>query len=208
MQPRQIFVKSLHRRGLLIELILIQILFITAPICALASSWGPYRGVNVEPSIDERGIAAIGKMHVNLIRISFDSAPLMHKTAPYSINEANFAKLDRILSWCKKYHIRVVIDPHTTPGTRLRTTTLPGDPLWQDQHWHYDLVKLWRFIAKRYKSAGPLIAGYDLLNEPSAPNGYPRGGPGDWNLLAKTLVKTIRSEGDNHWIIVFSEFIP
>jgi hypothetical protein len=48
------------------------------------------------------------------------------------------------------------------------------DALWRDFRLHGQLIKLWSRIAYRYKDRGRVIAGYDLLNEPSLPNGAAR----------------------------------
>jgi len=148
---------------------------------------------------DVRSFAAIGG---NLLRVVNNSRPLMKKQAPYDLDEENLAQLDRLIGYCEKYKVRVVIDPHTTPGTEQTTTTRPTDAFWSDFRIQENLIRLWDHIAHRYSGRGSVIAGYDLLNEPALPNGGAVGTPADWNLLVRKLVKTIRAADRSHTIII------
>lgn len=167
-----------------------------------AKSWGPYRGANTRPTLtgeDVRDFAASGG---NLLRVTLNTRPLMDKAPPYAVNEENLALLDRLLDLFEKHGLRVVIDPHTTPGTEQTTTTSPNDRFWSDFAWHERLIGLWARIAARYAARGEVIAGYDLLNEPGLPNGGAKDTPADWNLLVRKLVKAIRAADGTHTIII------
>ncbi len=167
-----------------------------------APRWGPFRGANTDATLDEDGVRAFAAAGGNLLRVSQNVRPLMKRTSPYDVDETNFARLDTLLSWAEKYGVKVVIDPHTAPGTQQGTTTLPTDLFWNDASYHDHLVRLWAFIAERYKDRGAVIAGYDLLNEPALPNGGPEGTPADWNGLVRRLIATIRALDPVHTIIV------
>lgn len=157
-----------------------------------ASTWGPYRGVTAQMNITEQDIADIAALGGNLLRLGFAKQPLMRKEPPYDFDEDAFAKLDRILDWCELHGIRVVIDPHTVPGTAKNTTILPSDELWKDYRWHELAVRLWAEIAKRERHRGAVLAAYDLLNEPGVPTGFPESGLGSWNELAQKLIAAVR----------------
>ena len=165
-------------------------------------SWGPYRGADTGPAISEEDVRAFAATGGNLLRITSNSRPLMDKQPPYEVNEANLHLLDTLIGYCEKYKVRVVIDPHTTPGTGMSTTTRPGDALWKDFAMHDHLLRLWQHIARRYAGRGEVIAGYDLLNEPALPDGGAAGTPADWNLLVRKLIKTIRAIDTVHTIII------
>jgi len=175
---------------------------LTLAIGHAAQSWGPYRGADTPPTIspgDVRDFAALGG---NLLRVTMNSRPLTDKAAPYAFNEEDFALLDHLIDACEKQGVRVIVDPHTIPGTERTTTTSPKDAFWTDFAWHDRLIQLWAKIAARYAARGNVIAGYDLLNEPALPNGGARDTPADWNLLVRELVKTIRAVDRTHTIVI------
>lgn len=140
----------------------------------------------------------IDKSGANLIRLTFGNRPLVNKTPPYDFNEESFRDLKRVVDWCEENNVHVVIDPHTTPGTRDESTIYPDDEFWKDPKWQEHLVKLWIRIANEYKGRGDVIAGYDLLNEPAVPHTD----LSLWNNLVADLTKAIRETGDQHTIIV------
>ena len=164
--------------------------------------WGPFRGANSPPALTEEDVRYFAALGGNLLRIVNNSRPLMKKQAPYDLDEDNFALLDRVVGYCEKYNVRVVIDPHTTPGTEQTTTTRPTDAFWSDFAVQQHLIRLWDHIAHRYGARGEVIAGYDLLNEPALPNGGAADTPADWNLLVRKLIKTIRAVDKTHTIII------
>lgn len=172
------------------------------PPYALANTWGVYRGFNINPNITENDIKDIAANGANLIRLNFNRHPLMKKEPPYEFDEDAFSKLDRILIWSKKFGLKVVIDPHTTPGTDVSTTTKADDDLWSNSLFHDLLVKLWDRIAQQYSNKNDIIAGYDLLNEPSAKALPFPSGPGDYNALIRKLISTIRMHDKSTAIII------
>lgn len=168
-----------------------------------------FRGANIESILEEKDFRDFAAWGGNLIRINFSFSPLMEKNYPYGFNEESFAYLTRVLDWCEKYKIYAVIDPHTAPGFQNDTHTNFNDPFWTDFFYHEQLIKLWREIASRYKNRGPVIAGYDLLNEPFIPAGGATGTPADYNLLVEKLAKNIRGIDPRHSLIVeIPEIMP
>jgi aryl-phospho-beta-D-glucosidase BglC (GH1 family) len=165
-------------------------------------TWGPYRGADTSPTITEEDVRAFAAIGGNLLRVTSNPRPLMDKSAPYELNEVNLRLLDALIGYCEKYKVRVVIDPHTTPGTEAATTTRPEDAFWSDFAIQDHLIRLWQHLARRYAGRGEVIAGYDLLNEPAIPNGGAADTPADWNLLVRKLVRAIRSSDTKHTIII------
>src|SRR5512133_201230 len=108
-----------------------------------AQKWGPYRGADTRPTISEEDVRDFAALGGNLLRVTCNSRPLMNKQAPYGLNEENLALLDRLVGYCEKYKVRVVVDPHTTPGTEQATTTSPRDAFWSDFALHNELIRLW-----------------------------------------------------------------
>lgn len=166
------------------------------------TSWGPYRGVTVKLNLSEKDIADLASMGANLIRLTAAKDPLMRKEPPYDIIKGNVQKMDQIIAWCEKFGIRVVIDPHTFPGTRNDFTMMMTDRFWKSYEWHEHTIRLWDFLAQHYKNYGEVIAGYDLLNEPAIPRQGEPHTPTDWNALSKKLVETIRRHDPKRPIII------
>ncbi|MEX0929867.1 MAG: cellulase family glycosylhydrolase [Balneolales bacterium] len=188
------------------------VLFTFIPIasCSLFSSSDPdrapdreiLRGFNISPQADNNVLnTVIARTGANVIRLSFGgSNRLVNKTAPYDFNEAAFQHLNRILDWAERSGVRVIIDPHTTPGTKSDWTIYPDDEFWQDESLQEHLIRLWVRIATENKHRGDVIAGYDLLNEPSIPDPTQCGDK--WNELVAVLVETIREIDDRSPIII------
>jgi aryl-phospho-beta-D-glucosidase BglC (GH1 family) len=162
------------------------------------------RGVTVNEMFSEGDVADFAATGGNLMRISFALRPLRDMDPPYAINEANMALLDHDLDLCEKYHLRVVVDPHRFPGMMEKFTTHADDPIWSDASDQDLAVDLWSKIARREVHRGDVIAGYDLLNEPSLPNMGKRGTLADWNVFAAKMTAAIRAVDTKHTIILES----
>jgi len=167
------------------------------------------RGFNIDARLNESDFQDLARTGASLVRLNFAFAPLISKQAPYNYNEESFKYLDEVVFWCEKYGLKMIIDPHTYPGTANDTHMRYDDPFWQDYKYQNILVGLWKKIAARYHSKGGVIAGYSLLNEPFLPNNGAVGTPADYNALIRRLIKEIRSVDRNHAIIVSSpEIMP
>jgi endoglucanase len=183
-------------------------------VCILLALWagisfaqplnwrGVIRGANAQATISDQDVADFAKTGGNVLRISHGTRPMMQLTFPYSINEDVLSRLDQIIDAAEQNNVRIVIDPHYVPGMTDPSTTFADDPLWNDVQYQDLLVRLWESIALRYQNRGPVIAGYDLLNEPALPGCGLPGTLGDWNALSARLVEAIRKQDTHHTIIV------
>jgi endoglucanase len=122
-----------------------------------------------------------------------------------------FQRLERVVQWCARHGLYVILDVHAVQG-------------WQNPHWHSDnanavsllwthkhfqdrFVALWEELAKRY-AGNPVIAGYDVMNEPFS--GLPYGHDGhipvpNWpslNAVYRRAVQAIRAIDADHIIFV------
>ena len=149
---------------------------------------------------------------LNVVRLPINYRHLERDDAPGQFLDSGFASLDRALDLCERHGLYVILDLHSVQG-------------WQNGDWHCDnssrhalfwqhtsfqdrLVSLWREIAARYANR-PVVAAYDLMNEPLSNAPFGRFEPDDryqpaWPLMNRVyrrLVAAIR-EVDRTRIIV------
>jgi len=107
--------------------------------------------------------------------------------------------LDQLISACEKHRLRVVLDLHAAPGGQngmFISDAGPGEEsVWQSEPNRKRTVELWKKIAHRYSNR-KIIAGYDVLNEPIAPDGDAL------IALYRRIIEAIRAEDANHLIIL------
>jgi aryl-phospho-beta-D-glucosidase BglC (GH1 family) len=108
---------------------------------------------------------------MNSIRIPFNYK--LFTTEHYmggSNAERGFVYLDRVINWCKKENLFVLLDMHCAPGgqTGDNIDDSYGYPfLFEDATLQNNCIRIWQRIAAHYANE-KIIIGYDLLNEPIA----------------------------------------
>ncbi|MBI5252985.1 MAG: cellulase family glycosylhydrolase [Euryarchaeota archaeon] len=145
-----------------------------------------------EGSLTEEDIKRIAEWGANSLRLWMDYKPFEYK-------EDGFELLDKILSWCEKHKLYVILDMHFAPGGQnpydfviQREGTYE---FWDNKEYQQRFIALWAKIAKRC-AGREIIAGYDLLNE---------GAPPDVDTYARVMGATaeaIRSNDSKHIIIL------
>lgn len=124
----------------------------------------------VDAFVTEDDLAYLKSMGLNMVRLPFNYHWFLSDDAPGVYLENGFARLDRVLGYCRKYDLMAVLDLHSTPGGQ-NPDWHSDNPTGQSLFWKYkcfqtQMVDLWREIARRYAD-DPIIAGYDILNEPA-----------------------------------------
>ncbi len=120
--------------------------------------------------ITETDIQYIKKAGFNSVRIPFDYRLFADEYFLGSYEPRGFTLLDRVIAWCKKAGILVVLDMHCAPGSQSGWNSDDGYTwpwLFEENAEESRLltIKIWTDIAKRYSNETTLI-GYDLLGEP------------------------------------------
>ena len=116
--------------------------------------------------------------------------------------EIDFSRLDWVVEECGKRGMYVILDMHGAPGFQSVnhcTGRIGQTTLWTDEKYQDMTVELWVEIARHFAD-NPVVAAYDLLNEPM--NGNP--GKSDrqlWELYDK-IYKGIRTVDTNHVLIM------
>lgn len=168
---------------------------------ATDSFWKTYLA-NYITADDIHYLKSIG---VNSIRVPFNyrlfsSEKYMGESNP----EHGFQLLDRLLDWCRKEQLPVILDMHCAPGGQTGDNIDDGDGypfLFESEADQQQTVAIWQRIAARYKN-DPIIIGYDLLNEPiahyfDASHFNPRLEP-----LYKRITAAIRQVDPNHLLFL------
>lgn len=108
---------------------------------------------------------------MNSIRIPFNYRLFTNENY-MGDNDASrgFIYLDRVINWCKKENLYVLLDMHCAPGGQTGDNIDDGAGypfLFESKENSKQCADIWRNIAAHYKNE-TIIIGYDLLNEPIA----------------------------------------
>lgn len=154
--------------------------------------------------ITEKDIELIAKEGFNSVRLPLNARHLYEiKDRKMEFIPETIARVDRLIRWCKKYQIYVVLDMHGAPGGQTGQNIDDSEKdepgLFLEEQYKEELITLWQMLASRYAKE-EIIAGYDLLNEPLP----------EWNKqyynqlipLYRRLMKEIRKVDQNHMIIL------
>ncbi len=123
---------------------------------------------------------------------------------PIRFEGPGWALLDRLVGWCHKAGLKVILDLHAAPGgqTGVNHDDGTGFPLvFYVPRDARRTTELWREIARRYRDE-PAILGYELLNEPISTYNdedtlNPRLEP-----LYRRMVQAVRAIDPNHLIFL------
>lgn len=124
--------------------------------------------------------------------------------------DRHLKNLDDVLCWGEKYGVKVMIDLHLPPGQRYNKEDAPKPDLIDDhkmfhvKEYALAYLKAWRILATRYKGRGPVVYGYDLINEPTEKPG--RGAKVTYWELQDRAIKAIRAIDPDTTIIVSSNW--
>lgn len=150
--------------------------------------------------VTEDDIARIRAEGMNHVRLPINSRVVIDEGG--ELIEPGFALIDRVIDWCRKYHLWVVLDLHGAPGgqtgTNIDDSPHRAPELFTDERYRSLTVKLWRALAHRYRDE-TVVAAYDLLNEP-LPNEYQHLYAGQLRDLYRELTAAIREVDRNHMI--------
>lgn len=165
--------------------------------------------------ITEEDIAQIEKLGFNCVRVPFWYRNFMHEDGSWLAENTDenpgFQKLDWLIETCRQHGIYVILDLHGAPGGQSmnHSTGKAGrNLLYTVEEYLRATELLWRTIAERYRDE-PVVAAYDLLNEPQNNGDY--AGETAWPAESAEAVKmtnsayariygAVRSVDKNHMI--------
>ncbi|MCM3694010.1 glycoside hydrolase family 5 protein [Neobacillus niacini] len=164
----------------------------------------------------EDDIKFIKSWGANTVRLPLNYRHFEDDEMPFKYKESGFKVLDKVLNWCEKHGLYVILDLHAVQGFQNTHWHSDNDIrhsfFWHDKHYQDRFVALWEEFARRYRGKA-VIAGYNLMNEPcvNTPHGdYPQtffsNYKPDWermNRIYKRTVDAIRKIDPDH--IIFLE---
>lgn len=148
---------------------------------------------------DQEDYAAAKQAGMNVVRLNAWYLLFEDNAAPYVYKQEGWDWLNKQIIWARRAGVRIILDMHA-PQCGFQGPDYSGT-FWsagngagscQDR-----LKALWTEIARRYKDE-PVIASYDLLNEPKPAN------QAQWAAYAQVLVNAIRSQDSRHLVQVES----
>lgn len=168
--------------------------------------------------ITEWDIENIADMGCNVIRVPFWYRNFMKDTQGTWITEnmdenPGFQRLDWVIEQAGKNGMYVILDMHGCPGGQSMDHccgTLCQNDLYTDVTCQNTMELLWSVIATRYKD-NPVVAAYDIMNEPQNNSGYEGEHNYDpwqaesWemsNAIYDRMIKAIRAIDTRHVITV------
>ena len=161
-----------------------------------------FKGLN-EKWVTEGDISFLKELGCNSLRLPLNYRYFEQDMAPFEYREEGFELVDKILSYCRKYEMYLVIDLHAVQG--YQSGDWHCDNIFGEQvNLYYDALNqkryyaLWEAIAERYKEE-EWLAGYDIMNEPVAVDKYEVAALND---IYAAVVKTIRKADQNHILFI------
>ncbi len=138
-------------------------------------------------------------MHYNLFTLPIESEPVAGKDTWL---ETGFELTDKLLGWCEKNKIYLILDLHAAPGGQgddrpIADVDTLKPQLWESEANMLKTVILWRKLAERYAEK-EWIGGYDLINETN----YKMEGNLPLKKLYLDITATIREIDRKHIIFI------
>ena len=163
-----------------------------------AQFWSGFR----DRFITENDIARIAAEGMNHVRLPINSRVVMDERGALILEGLEL--IDRSIDWCRDHGLWVVLDLHGAPGGQTGTNiddSPNGKPeLFTNRNYQDQTVALWAALARRYRDE-PVVAAYDLLNEP-LPEASRSLHSNELVALYRRLTAAIR-EVDPHHLIVY-----
>ena len=163
-----------------------------------AAFWGAY----MDNYFTEKDVARIRELGFNHVRLPFSYRQLESDEQPGQWREEGFRRLDRMIGWCRRQGLWVMLDLHSAPGCQAsdwNAESAHGEVfLWDNADDQKRVAALWHEIARRYRNE-PTVMAYEILNEPDT--AFPRQ-VASLNAFHLRCIRAIREVDKRHIIVV------
>jgi hypothetical protein len=166
-----------------------------------AAFWKQY----LDNYITEKDVHYLKSVGVNSIRIPFNYRLFTNESYLGSQGEERgFRLMDRVIDWCRKEKIFVILDMHAAPCGQTGDNIDDGYGypfLFENESCQETTAAIWKKIASHYKNE-QMILGYDLLNEPIATYFDSAHFNPSLEPVYKKITRAIREVDQNHILIL------
>lgn len=117
--------------------------------------------------LTEKDLDLCRDMGMTAVRLPFWYRNLVNEQG--ELLENAFERMDWFIHACSQRGLYVILDMHGAPGSQNgkdHSGSTKGDQLWTEGKYQDETLRLWKQIAEHYRG-NPVVAGYDLLNEPA-----------------------------------------
>ena len=156
------------------------------------------RGFNLssarQPGLTDADFAGLADYKANLVRIGVVAT--LDAQGAFELAAGEWHYIQKTLAMGQRHGFKVVVTLTPVPWGEQST-------FWDNARQQDSLVALWARVAALYRGH-PVIAGYDLINEPVMPKDRtaPSGPATDiWRALAVRMIQAIRAEDANSVVI-------
>lgn len=136
----------------------------------------------------------VKNMGMNAVRFYMNYTTFEDDAQPYVYKQAGWDWIDVNIEWARKAGVYLILNLHVPQGGFQSLGN--GNALWEQEDNQKRFKALWKAIAERYHDE-PVIAGFDLLNEPVVTSSISQ-----WQQLAQATIDSIRLVDDKHLVIV------
>ena len=155
--------------------------------------------------ITEADIQYLKSVGINSLRLPFNYRMFTYEDyMGANDDQRGFKYFDKLINWCRKANIYIILDMHCAPGGQTGDNIDDGYGypfLFYSEPDQQQTAAIWKKIASRYKNE-KMIIGYDLLNEPIATYFDAKYFNPKLEEVYKRITKEIRSVDKNHIIIL------
>lgn len=134
--------------------------------------------------IVEADIAKISSWDIDHVRVPIDYNLLEDKDGNYQEN--GFAYIQKIIDWCEKYHLNMILDLHKTAGFSFDAGEQESG-FFEEENYQERFYRLWENLSRRYRKYKDRLA-FELLNEITEKE-YMKA----WLQISDTCIKRIRA---------------
>lgn len=147
--------------------------------------------------IKEEDIAKISSWDLDHVRIPIDYNVLENEDGTYK--EEGFARIDKALSWCRKYNLNAVLDLHKTAGFSFDKGEQESG-FFENEKLQERFYCLWEEIARHYGNCSEYVA-FELLNEVTDASFIDA-----WNRISNECIRRVRAFAPETIILVGSYY--
>lgn len=151
-----------------------------------------YHTAHYDSFITEADIEKIASWGLDHVRLPIDYNVIQNEDGTF--REEGFGYVDSCIEWCRKNHLKIVLDLHKAMGYVFDDKTYCN--FFYEEKLQDYFVKLWQEMARRYSGYSDFVT-FELLNEVTMPEVAQK-----WNEIAARTIREIRKISQDVRIII------